>query len=1047
MGRARGVLAGLLVLVLATCAGVPAFATGQGGATYRRDGTNTSLELDITAARFPAGVYALGPAFRSADISFDRGSSFAGTLYACDVKDADADDSGAVDAAAGCDSLASISGDVSSSDVRIKRRFFVLDVDTVEGGSTTSRLTIFGSFGVGGGSGVPVANYAALASVDPATTPFVKVNDCDDLACASPGTGSTHVPFYYTGSAWAPFPGAAAGIASVEADASPTLGGNLDPNGKAIGTRNYYVSTEAEFEAALTAIGDGVGVVGQTGGTIYLVGEVIGISDGVTLCTATAGTGGRNGLRILGMGPGMPGSISGHDNGATILRWTGTNGGDLLSAGACNSLEIANVVLNGRSCLDANANGFCDSDGTTPVTRAANLIQVLNTSGGPLKLHLHDSVLTGASDYAIKGNTSGQWDDSTIANTVFYDNGGDIHFASSQNAGMVLGPNVLMTQLTSGSSNPHLYVEYGEVTLSNSYFGFNADSQVGALVGTNAVSFTMRDSVCETDDDTLTQCVDADATPTNGGIQSITLVNNKEIWNESGAVFADIAVRGNVTVRGNRARQSGSTSGLTPPTIEITRDTGFAGNTTMLDVKDNYDYRVRADYTGFPIPQVWVPTIGAGVLTDPGSIASATLPATSAVDCIDGTIGIDIDDGALKTCENDAWIDPPNLFAATAGAAANVPYYTGTSALGSESVFTYNASTNTLRAQLVQGSVGLVAGVDDTADGVITIHDNSSNNQINLYPGNPTADLDFILPDDYGLVGDCIATDGAGTLYFDTCGSGGGGNVSDNTAENISGTWEIQDDVPFQFGTDADWAIEYDEGVDDQLLIRTTKTAATAISDPLLEILVGTTPTADQQVFGVAKGTQATNTELFTLDEDGDGVFLGGVIASNFNSAADATAGGSLEIKEGSDDGTNTFTIKVPDSGLTSSVTHTVTAAGKLPANAIAETIAECFPVYSPTSGIAGTDDITSLWRAPAAITISEVWCETDTGTATADLQIDDGTPADIMGTDLTCDASGEVDNTSLTGGMADGDRLDLAITSVASSPTRLTFCVEYTYN
>jgi hypothetical protein len=36
-------------------------------------------------------------------------------------------------------------------------------------------------------------------------------------------------------------------------------------------------------------------------------------------------------------------------------------------------------------------------------------------------------------------------------------------------------------------------------------------------------------------------------------------------------------------------------------------------------------------------------------------------------------------------------------------------------------------------------------------------------------------------------------------------------------------------------------------------------------------------------------------------------------------------------------------------------------------------------------------------------LTITEVWCETDTGTVNLDLQIDDDTPADVMGTDLVC--------------------------------------------
>ncbi|MBP6881548.1 MAG: hypothetical protein KBC35_02900, partial [Candidatus Pacebacteria bacterium] len=110
-----------------------------------------------------------------------------------------------------------------------------------------------------------------------------------------------------------------------------------------------------------------------------------------------------------------------------------------------------------------------------------------------------------------------------------------------------------------------------------------------------------------------------------------------------------------------------------------------------------------------------------------------------------------------------------------------------------------------------------------------------------------------------------------GTLTFDATGEN---NVEalifDADAESISGIWEVQDDVVFNFGTDADWSIEYDEAVDDQLLFTTAKTGTAAITDPMFEILVGTTPTADQQVFGIGKGTQAANTALFTVDEDGD---------------------------------------------------------------------------------------------------------------------------------------------------------------------------------
>ncbi len=81
---------------------------------------------------------------------------------------------------------------------------------------------------------------------------------------------------------------------------------------------------------------------------------------------------------------------------------------------------------------------------------------------------------------------------------------------------------------------------------------------------------------------------------------------------------------------------------------------------------------------------------------------------------------------------------------------------------------------------------------------------------------------------------------------------------------------EVANDVKLAFGTDADYSIQYDESVDDQLLIETSATDAGAVTDPMIEILVGSSPTANQQVFGIAKGSQSSNTPIFTVDEDGD---------------------------------------------------------------------------------------------------------------------------------------------------------------------------------
>ncbi len=101
------------------------------------------------------------------------------------------------------------------------------------------------------------------------------------------------------------------------------------------------------------------------------------------------------------------------------------------------------------------------------------------------------------------------------------------------------------------------------------------------------------------------------------------------------------------------------------------------------------------------------------------------------------------------------------------------------------------------------------------------------------------------------------------------------GMIFDSDAQSITGVWEVQNDINFQFGNAADWAFNFDDSVDDQLLLTTILTTAIADTDPMFEILVPSAVDANQQIFGIAKGTQASNTEIFWIDEDGDAVFGG----------------------------------------------------------------------------------------------------------------------------------------------------------------------------
>ncbi len=166
----------------------------------------------------------------------------------------------------------------------------------------------------------------------------------------------------------------------------------------------------------------------------------------------------------------------------------------------------------------------------------------------------------------------------------------------------------------------------------------------------------------------------------------------------------------------------------------------------------------------------------------------------------------------------------------------------------------------------------------------------------------------------------------ASTLVDLTAGAGSPAGADTQMQYNDSGSFgaittiiwddtnlEFANDQSAAFGTEADWTVNFDDSVDDQLLWLTAATTAGAITDPLFEIIVGTTPTADQEVFGVAKGTQVSNTALLTLDEDGDMT-----IAGNFYQMAIASAAsGNVNITINAA-GTGTMTIGGISTGLIS---------------------------------------------------------------------------------------------------------------------------------
>ena len=226
-------------------------------------------------------------------------------------------------------------------------------------------------------------------------------------------------------------------------------------------------------------------------------------------------------------------------------------------------------------------------------------------------------------------------------------------------------------------------------------------------------------------------------------------------------------------------------------------------------------------------------------------------------------------------------------------------------------------------------------------------------NAVNLSSGTGVVSMDFatiVTKHDQILLDPISAPVGTveGTLYYDSdtdkltyrnsssfislpgSSAAGGSNTeiqfnSTGTLDGIStviwdGTnFEFADDQSVAFGTAADWTVNFDDSVDDQLLWLTAATTASAITDPLFEIIVGAVPTADQEVFGVSKGTQVSNTSLLALDEDGDmtiaGNFFQTAIASaasgNVNITIDAAGTGTMTIG-----GISTGLISMPNANL-----------------------------------------------------------------------------------------------------------------------------------
>ncbi len=106
-----------------------------------------------------------------------------------------------------------------------------------------------------------------------------------------------------------------------------------------------------------------------------------------------------------------------------------------------------------------------------------------------------------------------------------------------------------------------------------------------------------------------------------------------------------------------------------------------------------------------------------------------------------------------------------------------------------------------------------------------------------------------------------------------------------------------------------------------------------------------------------------------------------------------------------------------------------------------------CYTFFDTGTDLPATLDVPSVWMNRArALTLTEVRCEINAGSASINLQRDDGTLANVLSSDLACSTAGANGTLSTAeDNVAIGDNLDHVTVSVGASLRRLNVCVTYT--
>lgn len=168
-----------------------------------------------------------------------------------------------------------------------------------------------------------------------------------------------------------------------------------------------------------------------------------------------------------------------------------------------------------------------------------------------------------------------------------------------------------------------------------------------------------------------------------------------------------------------------------------------------------------------------------------------------------------------------------------------------------------------------------------------------------------------------------------------------------------------------------------------------------------------------------------TNTASTIVARDASGNFSAGTITASLTGTASACATG--------DSATSFFS------------TGTIEAA-RLPTPAVHTHALSIIIGADNGAVLVDGDDQPTVYRFSAASTITAVWCESDGGTPSINLQRDDGSAANLLSANLSCStagAAGTID--TIEDNFAAGNILDFVMVTAGGTAKRVTVSVEYT--